>query len=123
MHTVLKKDQSCKQEPLIRCPHCATSLIIRYGTYQRAHPEESIQVKIQRFVCKSPLCPRITFSVLPHPFLPIVRHFFQTLLCCHFLCNVNKASQVEGSRQMGLESWGYKTTQRFWEKVHTMVRA
>jgi len=116
MHTVLTKGQSCKQEPLLRCPHCATSLIIRYGTYQRAHPEESIQVKIQRFVCKSPLCPRLTFSVLPHPFLPIVRHFFQTLLCCHFLCNIDKRSQAEGVRRMGLSRGVIKRLSAFGKK-------
>jgi hypothetical protein len=102
MHTLFKIDEFCKQEPLVRCPHCATSLIVRYGTYQRAHPEKPILVKVPRFLCKSPRCPRITFSVLPHPFLPIVRHFSQTLLCCHFLCNIDKASQAEGVRRMGL---------------------
>ena len=116
MHTVLKNDQSCKQEPLIRCPHCATSLIIRYGTYKRAHPEESIQIKIPRFVCKSPLCPRITFSVLPYPFLPIVRHFFQTLLYCHCLCNINKMSQAEGARRMGLSRGVIKRLSTFGQK-------
>jgi hypothetical protein len=99
---VLKKGQSCKQEQLIRCPHCATSLIIRYGTYQKSHSEESIQVKIPRFVCKSPFCPRITFSVLPYPFLPIGRHFFQTLLYCHCLRNINETSQAEIARCMDL---------------------
>lgn len=102
MHILLKIDKLRKQEPRILCPHCATSLIICHGTYKRAHPEESIQVKIQRFLCKSPLCPWVTFSVLPYPFLPIVRHFFHSLLYCHILCDIDKESQAEAARRMGL---------------------
>lgn len=102
MPTLFENAEFRKQEPLIRCPHCATSLTIHHGSYQRAHPEKPILVKIPRFRCKSPRCPKITFSVLPHPFLSIVRHFLQTLLFCHALCEVDKVSQAEGSRSMGL---------------------
>jgi hypothetical protein len=53
---------------------------IRSGTYRRAHPEQDITVRVQRYRCKVPFCPRVTFSVLRQPFLPIVRHFYQTIL-------------------------------------------
>ncbi len=102
MNTLLKIDESCKEEPLIRCPHCANTLISRNGSYKRAHPHESVPVRVPRFICKSPLCPWATFSLLPPPFLPIIRHFFRTLDYCHYLCNIKKASQAEGARQMSL---------------------
>lgn len=102
MSRVFQNNEFDKGEPHICCPHCASSLAIRYGSYQRAHPEEPIQVNIQRYLCKSRDCPWITFSVLPHPFLPVVRHFYKTLLACHLLCNVQKMTQAEKSRQMGV---------------------
>ena len=53
---------------------------IRSGTYRRAHPEQDIAVRVQRYRCKVPFGPRVTFSVLRQPFLPIFRHFYQTML-------------------------------------------
>ena len=102
MRTIFQKKKSDKGEPQVRCPHCASSLTIRYGNYQRAHPEESIQVNIQRYLCKFPDCQWQTFSVLPYPFLPIIRHFYHTLLLCHMLCNTKKVIQAAISRQLGL---------------------
>jgi hypothetical protein len=102
MYTILQKKQSYKEEQQVRCPHCATSLTICYGNYKRAHPEKPIQVDIQRYLCKFPDCQWKTFSVLPHPFLPIIRHFYHTLLLCHLLCNIKKMTQVAVSRQLGL---------------------
>ncbi|MBU1413972.1 transposase [Myxococcota bacterium] len=100
MIILLKIDETFKEELLIRCPHCANTLISRNGSYKRAHPHESVPVRVPRFLCKSPLCPWVTFSLLPPPFLPIIRHFFRTLDYCHDLCIIKKASQAEGARQM-----------------------
>lgn len=102
MYTILQTKQSHKGEQLVRCPHCAASLIIRYGTYQRAHPEQPIQVDIQRYLCKFPDCEWKTFSVLPHSFLPVIRHFYHTLLMCHVLHNIKKMTQAAIGRQLGL---------------------
>ena len=102
MANVLEFSPNNKQESSILCPHCATSSISRYGTYQRNHPEQSDQVTVQRYLCKSPLCPWRTFSILPYPFLPIVRHFYHVLLCCHALYNVQGRSQAFTARQLGV---------------------
>jgi hypothetical protein len=116
MCNVFQNKQSGKKEPQVQCPHCATSLIIRYGKYQRAHPERPIQVDIQRYRCKSPVCPRMTFSLLPYPFLPILRHFYHTLLFCHLLFDSNKVSQAYGARQMQLTRGVFKRLREFCSK-------
>jgi transposase-like protein len=103
MPRLFEFEQKNKQEHPIRCPHCATTLICRYGTYLRAHPEQPIQVPVQRYLCKSPYCRWRTFSLLPYPFLPIIRHFYQALLYCHHLYNVKKESQASTGRRLGKE--------------------
>lgn len=103
MSTLFVIGQYGKQEYPLRCPHCAASVIIRHGTYLRAHPYgNSKQVAVQRYLCKCPDCPWRTFSILPHPFLPISRHFYLTLFFCHFLCNIQKSSQAGIARQLGV---------------------
>lgn len=102
MSSLLQFEQSHKQEKPTRCPHCATTFVIRNGTYPRAHPEKSGHVTIQRYRCKSPDCPWKTFSVLPYPFLPTVRHLYKTLFICHFLFNVQKRTQADAARQLGV---------------------
>lgn len=102
MDTLFEIGQSSKQELPLRCPHCATLLIIRHGTYPRAHPEISGQVAVQRYLCKAPDCPAKTFSDLPHPFLPILRHFPETLLRCHTLYHSGDVSQAAIARLLGV---------------------
>lgn len=102
MSNLFEINQYNKQEYPVRCPHCAATFIIRYGTYRRAHPEKSRQVAVQRYLCKAPNCPWKTFSVLPYPFLPIIRHFYKKLQLCHFFHNVQKASQAATARQLGV---------------------
>ncbi len=102
MSKVFDLVQSGKQEFPVHCPRCATTLIIRHGTYLRAHPEEPVQVAVQRYLCKSPLCPRKTFSVLPYPLLPMIRHFYKTLLLCHLLHSQRHRTQAATARQLGV---------------------
>jgi len=102
MRIVSESSAGNNKEPHHRCPHCHNTLVIRYGTYPRAHPEQAVQVRVQRFLCKSPLCPRVTFSVLRHPFLPIVRHFYQTIFYCQSLFAANRLTQAEGARRLGV---------------------
>lgn len=102
MSTLCEIIHKGKLEYPLRCPHCATSTIIRHGTYLRSHPEESRQVAIQRYLCKCPNCPWKTFSVLPYPFLPIARHFFQALLLFHCLCNEKNYSQAAIAGQLNV---------------------
>jgi len=65
-------------------------------------PGTRIEVRIQRYRCKVPHCPRVTFSVLRHPFLPIVRHFYQTILFCQSLFSESQVTQAEGARRLGV---------------------
>jgi hypothetical protein len=90
---LLKIDQSAKSVNQVRCSRCATTLIIRHGTYFRADPVRPTLVKIQRYLCKSPECPRRTFSVLPFPLLPIVRHTFGTHIIGYVLGNALRRPQ------------------------------
>ena len=101
MSRVFEFGQNDKQEPPIRCPHCATTLISRNGTYKRNHPEKAGLVAVQRYLCKSPMCPWKSFSILPYPLLPVMRHFYQTLLRCQHLYNAQRKSQAYTARQLG----------------------
>ncbi len=116
MHRLSKNNASGKEEQFVRCPHCATPLTIRYGRYQRYHPEEPEQVNVQRYRCKSPYCPWKTFSILPYPFLPIVRHFLQTLFFFHYLLNLNKKTQAHTARKLALTRGTVKRLARFCQR-------
>jgi len=113
MHTIFKNTSSGKGEHCVRCPHCATILIFRNGTYQRAHPHKKELIKVQRYRCKSPACPWKTFSILPYPFLPIVRHFQQTICFFHFLFNIEKKPQADTARQLGVTRGVIKRLDQF----------
>ena len=102
MHSLFENNGSGKEEHTVRCPHCATSLTIRYGRYQRAHPEESELVDVQRYRCNSPDCLWKTFSILPYPFLPIVRHFQKTIFFFHCFFNIDRNTQAHTARKLGL---------------------
>lgn len=114
MSNVFQKPKSSKKEPQINCPCCATSLTIRYGFYQRAHPFKEGQISIQRYRCNLPECPRKTFSVLPYPFLPILRHFYHTVLFCHVSCS--RLSQADGARKMKMHRGTYVRLRGFCDK-------
>ena len=100
MNSLLEIDKSRKQEVPIRCPHCATNCIISYGSYYRAHPDLPDLQRIPRYRCKSPACSWKTFSVLPQPFLPIVRHFSGTIRRC--MSAIGGLSQAQCTRIFGL---------------------
>ena len=102
MHILLKKNDSGKEEYPVRCSHCASTLNIRHGNYQRAHPDRDELISVQRYLCKSPDCPWKTFSMLPFPFLPIIRHFQQTLFYFHALFNEEKRTQADTARQLNV---------------------
>lgn len=58
----------------IVCPECGERhRLTKWGFYTRYlfHGDDSLQ--IQRFRCLNGQCPRFTFSILPHPLLPVVR--------------------------------------------------
>jgi len=103
MSNVLENNQLSKKEQSVCCPHCASSVVIRNGTYPRNHPKKESVIAVQRYLCKSPGCPWKTFSVLPYPLLPVLRHFYKALLLCHFLLYGKNRSQAETARQLAVD--------------------
>jgi len=69
------------------CPACGERhRLIKWGSYTRYLFDGDDTIKIQRVRCLNRLCPRCTFNVLPHPFVPILRFplsFLRTLLQLH----------------------------------------
>lgn len=56
-----------------RCPQCHERWrVVRYGCYWRYRYGSNERMAVARYACRNPACPRCTFSVLPHPFLPQV---------------------------------------------------
>lgn len=116
MHTIHNSAVSNKNQAHYFCPHCNSSQTIRYGTYSRAHPEKNAQVNVQRYLCKSTRCSRVTFSILKYPFLPIVQHFYQTLLFFRTLANRDRLTQAEISRRLGISRGRVKRLLEFTKK-------
>jgi len=69
------------------CPQCGERrLVIKWGCYHRYLFDGDETAAIQRFRCLNRQCSRFTFSVLPHPFLPVLRVplcFLLALLSLH----------------------------------------
>lgn len=102
MSRICKIAQTGKEEKPVCCPHCASQLVIRHGTYPRAYPHKDGEVKVQRYLCKMPICPRTTFSIPPFPFLRVVRHFYATVLYCNLLYNVQSLKQATVAKELGV---------------------
>jgi hypothetical protein len=47
--------------------------ICKNGHYWRFRFTGNGLEKVPRYLCKNPACPRVSFSILPHPFLPRLR--------------------------------------------------
>jgi hypothetical protein len=63
-----------KQIVEILCPKCGERhRVTKYGFYFRYLFTGGEMTAIQRYCCGNRECPRRTFSILPHPFLPILR--------------------------------------------------
>ena len=82
-NTIVRNGLSAKQNFQIRCSHCSSTLVVRNGTYPRNDPQTDEEIRIQRYLCRSPDCPWKSFSVLPKPILPIIRHTYETLFFCY----------------------------------------
>jgi transposase-like protein len=58
---------------IIQCSHCGNrNCFTKWGHYSRYLFNDEM-INIQRYRCDNDLCPRKTFSILPHAFLPIER--------------------------------------------------
>jgi hypothetical protein len=73
--------------PEFVCPACGERhRLIKWGSYTRYLFDGDDTIEIQRVRCLNQQCPRSTFNVLPHPFLPILRMplcFLTALLDMH----------------------------------------
>ena len=72
-NTIVKNDASAKKNLHVLCCHCSSSLTVRNGTYPRNDPKNNTEIRVQRYLCKSPECPWKSFSVLPELVLPVIR--------------------------------------------------
>lgn len=99
--TLPNHTHSNKIKSPVRCPFCAMTLINRCGFYFRFHPEWGKLVKIQRYLCKAPNCPVITFSILPFPLLRIVQHSYQMVEKVYNL-KMEGINQASACRATGL---------------------
>ncbi len=81
--TLIKNAASAKRKQQIRCSHCSTTLVTRNGTYPRNDPQKDTEIRVQRYLCKSPECPWQSFSVLPAPILPVIRHAYGEVFSCY----------------------------------------
>jgi transposase-like protein len=71
--TVLSEITRENFQSLVCCPHCGNRhTYIKWGFYSRYLFNDEL-INIQRFRCDNDLCPRKTFSILPHALLPITR--------------------------------------------------
>ncbi|MCP4720105.1 MAG: helix-turn-helix domain-containing protein [Desulfobacteraceae bacterium] len=66
----ITRKSSCS---VVCCTHCGNRhTYVKWGFYRRYLFNDE-PVNIQRYRCDNVLCPRKTFSILPHAFLPITR--------------------------------------------------
>lgn len=97
-NTIVKNDASAKKNLHVRCCHCSSCLTVRNGTYPRNDPKNNTEIRVQRYLCKSPECPWQSFSVLPETVLPVIRHAYETLFDCYamFKKGMSQASIARG---------------------------
>ena len=71
--SILSEITSKNCESFVCCTHCGNRhSYIKWGFYSRYLFNDEI-INIQRYRCDNDLCPKKTFSILPHAFLPVIR--------------------------------------------------
>jgi hypothetical protein len=89
-----------------RCPHCRErQRIWKNGFYSRYRLGAAILEPIQRYRCRNAACPRQSFSILPHPFLPWLRVSLCFLATLWELCQTGRHTIAELARQAN-QGWG-----------------
>lgn len=119
-NTLLENAPYNKKKQPIRCSHCSTTLVIRNGTYPRNDPQSDTEIRVQRYLCKSPECPWQSFSVLPAPLLPVIRHAYEKLFSCYAM--VKKGiSQAAVAKKLSLGRGVVKRLKCFCHKFITWL--
>jgi len=92
-----------KTSQVVKCPECGErDRIWGHGSYQRYALAASHQVAVPRFRCLQPRCPRKTFSILPFPFLRVVRHSLCTLMVLATLFVNGPTNKSARARELGI---------------------
>ena len=87
----------------VKCPECGErDRIWGHGSYQRYALAASHQVAVPRFRCLQPRCPRNTFSILPFPFLRVVRHSLCTLMVLAVMFSQAQKSKSAWARELAI---------------------
>jgi transposase-like protein len=93
-----------KLSSVFGCPFCGErQCLVKWGFYTRYLFDGDEAIKIQRVRCLNRQCPLVTFSLLPHPLLPVLRVplcFLQAILRLH----QNGSSIAELAQDSG-KSW------------------
>lgn len=88
----------------IKCPECGERVRIwGHGSYGRYALCGANRVGVPRFRCLQPRCPRKTFSILPFPFLRIVRHSLCTLMVLAMMFSQAQKSKSAWARELAIE--------------------
>jgi len=89
--------------PVICCPHCGNQFtFVKWGFYYRYLFDDELMA-IQRYRCDNDLCPRKTFSVLPHAFLRIARASLCMLM--YILSLYESGQSISGIARRTGNSW------------------
>jgi hypothetical protein len=98
--------ENSKQNVEPCCPQCNERWrIVRYGRYWRYwYGSSSKRMAVARYACRNPACPRRTFSVPPHAYLPRMRMPL-CLLMALYRQHVLEARPLNASARMLRHSW------------------
>lgn len=97
-------------QPPVRCPCCNDHRRVGgHGSYWRNRYEKNERMQVPRYLCKNPDCPCLTFSQLPHPYLPMARIPLCVLMDLYRLHVVEKNTIARCARRF---SHGWNTIKR-----------
>lgn len=117
-NTIVRNKTSAKKNNQVRCCHCSSTLTVRNGTYPRNNPLNDKEIRVQRYLCKSPRCPWQSFSALPAPILPVIRHAYETLFECYAMFKIGM-SQTAIARNLALKRGVVKRLKTVCQKFMT----
>ncbi len=86
----------------VKCPHCQSShFYVKFGFYSRYRFGSSELIRIQRYKCKKHK-ENVTFSILPFPYMRIIRHCLAVILWVTQLMEDEQLRQHELCRLLNL---------------------
>jgi transposase-like protein len=105
-------------DSLIFCSACGNrDAYVKCGCYHRYSLNDKELTPIQRYRCDNDICPRKTFSILPHAFLPIIRASLCMLM--YVLKMYEQGNSISEVARLTSSNW--PRTQR-WIKKASKIR-